>query len=75
MRQSTPITCDSVSTTDTLEDNIDAGENDPAVCEEVSTDYVIVAVMRSSMELAIDDGSGDEDDEDPTPDVPCKEVP
>ncbi|KAH8019529.1 hypothetical protein HPB51_019956 [Rhipicephalus microplus] len=65
-----------VTTTDTFQELVDAGEPELSVCEEASTDDVIVAAVRGSAEVTTDDESDGEDDADPTPepDFPCKDA-
>lgn len=63
-----------VSGTNTFQECVDAGETELSACEEASTNSVIVAAVRSGMELATEDESDGENDIDPTPDVPCKDV-
>ncbi|KAH6932759.1 hypothetical protein HPB50_009197 [Hyalomma asiaticum] len=65
-----------VTATDTFEEFVDAGESELSVCEEASTDDAIVAAVRGSAEVAMDDESDGEDDVDPTPepDFPCKDA-
>ncbi|KAH8022436.1 hypothetical protein HPB51_024535 [Rhipicephalus microplus] len=65
-----------VTTTDTFQEFVDAGESELSVYEEASTDDAIVAAVRGSAEVATDDESDGEDDVDPTPepDLPCKDA-
>ncbi|KAH8025328.1 hypothetical protein HPB51_006952 [Rhipicephalus microplus] len=65
-----------VTTTDTFQEFVDAGESELSVCEEASTDDAIVAAVRGSAEVATDNESDGEDDVDPTPepDFPCKDA-
>lgn len=63
-----------VSTTDTFEDYVDAGENELVVCEEASTDDAVGIAVCSSPKLATEDGADDDEDEDCATDVPCKQA-
>ncbi|KAH8029139.1 hypothetical protein HPB51_022955 [Rhipicephalus microplus] len=65
-----------VTATNTFQELFDTGESGLSVCEEASTDYVIVAAVHCSAEVATDDESDGEDDVDPTPapDFPCKDA-
>ncbi|KAH6944216.1 hypothetical protein HPB50_002346 [Hyalomma asiaticum] len=65
-----------VTTTDTFQEFVDAGESELPVGEEASTDDAIVAVVRGSAEVATNDNSDGEDDVNltPEPDFSCKRV-
>ncbi|KAH8009506.1 hypothetical protein HPB51_018152 [Rhipicephalus microplus] len=65
-----------VTATDTFQEFVDARESELSVCEEVSTDDVIVAAVHGSVEVAMDDESDGEDDVDPVPEpvFQCKDA-
>ncbi|KAH7961809.1 hypothetical protein HPB52_012242 [Rhipicephalus sanguineus] len=61
-----------VSATNTFQEFVDARESELSVCEEASTDDVIVTAVRGSAEVA----TYGKDDVDPTsePDFPCQDA-
>ncbi|KAH6947975.1 hypothetical protein HPB50_022291 [Hyalomma asiaticum] len=65
-----------VIVTDNFQEFVDAGEfEELAVCEEVSTDEAIIAVVRSSAEVATEDNLDSEDNVNLTPEsaFSCKD--
>ncbi|KAH6933054.1 hypothetical protein HPB50_011729 [Hyalomma asiaticum] len=64
-----------VTATNTLQEFVDTGESELAVCKKASTDDAIVAALFGDAEVATNDNSDGEDDVDPTPepDFSCKD--
>ncbi|KAH8028875.1 hypothetical protein HPB51_020006 [Rhipicephalus microplus] len=65
-----------ITTANTLQKFVDAGESELPVCDEASSDDAIFATVQISVEVSTDDESVSEDDVDLTPelDFPCNDT-